>query len=328
MGYDNFMLSREEAKEKIGKIEKVPLRELWKKEDNDFTRWLEDNIDYLNDVLDFEITIEKREEYAGPFKVDLLGSDNFGNKVIIENQLEKTDHDHLGKLITYLTNLEASIGIWITSNPVEEHVKAINWLNENAPEDVSFYLVKLEAIRIGSQSIIAPQFTIVAKPSEESKELGQEKKEYAQRHILRKEFWTQLLEKANKRNRLHSGISPGIYHWIGTGAGKSGISYNYTILNSYASCEVYLDRGKGYEEPNINKIRFDELIKHKEEIEKIFGEKLDWERLDSKRASRIAIRIRGAGLQNKEKWNDVQDKMIDSMERLEKAIREYVKKLE
>ena len=95
----------------IGKIKKVPLRELWKKEDKDFTKWLEENIDYLNDIIDFDISIESREENVGPFRVDLYGEDNNGNKVIIENQLEKTDHTHLGQIITYLTNLEAKTAI-------------------------------------------------------------------------------------------------------------------------------------------------------------------------------------------------------------------------
>ncbi|MBA7620956.1 hypothetical protein ES703_28312 [subsurface metagenome] len=107
----------------IGKLIKVHLREIWKKEDKDFTTWLEENIDYLNDILDFDITVEKREEKVGSFKVDLLGTDGIGNKVIIENQLEKTNHDHLGKLLTYLINLDARVAIWITSEPVKEHVK-------------------------------------------------------------------------------------------------------------------------------------------------------------------------------------------------------------
>src|SRR5208283_2838276 len=216
----------------IGKIRKVPLRELWAKEDKDFSKWLEEHIDYLNEALDLEISIEKREESVGPFSVDLFGSDKDGKKVIIENQLEKTNHDHLGKLITYLTNLDANIAIWITSEPVPEHVKAINWLNENAPEDVAFYLVKLEAIRIDPQPMAAPLFTVEAKPTENSKEIGKEKKEYAERQINLKEFWTKLLEKSGERTKLHSNTSPSIYNWIGTGGGKSGISYNYVVGNS------------------------------------------------------------------------------------------------
>ena len=317
-----------EEKATIGKIKKVSLRELWKKEDKDFTKWLEKNIEYLNEALDFDITIESREEKVGPFKVDLFGEDTFGNKVIIENQLEKTDHDHLGKVLTYLTNLEANTAIWITSKPTEEHTKAIDWLNETTPDDISFYLIRIEAIKIGSQPLAAPLFTVVKGPSRESKQIGAEKKEYAQRHILRKEFWTQLLEKAKEKTNLYSNISPSIYSWIGTGAGKSGISYNFCITNKYADCEVYLDRGKEFEEPNVNKIRFDKLFKHRNEIEEEFGGILKWERLDDRRASRISARFEGEGLKDKDKWKSLQEKMIETMIRLDKAFREYIKQLD
>lgn len=311
--------------ESIQKINKVPLRELWKKEDKDFTRWLEEHIDYLNDVLGFNISILSREEKVGPFKVDLFGEDENGHKVIIENQLNPTDHTHLGQLITYLSNLEANTAIWITSEPTEEHAKAVAWLNETAPDDISFYIVKLEAIRIGGSTTAAPLFTIVEGPTDIVKEIGKEKKEYAERHYLRKEFWTGLLEKAKGKTKLHANVSPSIYCWIGAGGGHSGIGYNYGITGNAATTEIYLDRGKDY--PSLNKERFDELLKHKDDIEKVFGDKLSWERLDKKRASRIAFRIHGAGLKDKDKWPGLQEKMIDAMIRLEKATKPFIRKL-
>jgi len=311
----------------IGKLIKVSLREIWKKEDKNFTTWLEENIDYLNDVLDFDITVEKREEMVGSFKVDLLGTDSFGNKVIIENQLEKTNHDHLGKLLTYLINLDARVAIWITSEPVIEHVKVIDWLNENAPEFMSFYLIKIEAIKIESQPLVTPLFTIVAQPTEEAKAFGLEKKEFSKRHLLRKQFWTLLLDKAKEITPLHSNISPTIHSWIGTGAGKSGISYVYSITYKYGGCEVYFDKGKEFAEPNINKIRFDKLVKHRDEIEKEFGGKLNWERLDNKRASRISFKFMGNYLLNKGRWDTLQNNMIEAMICLEGAFKKHVKKL-
>jgi len=145
---------------------------------------------------------------------------------------------------------------------------------------------------------------------------------------LRKEFWTQLLEKAKSRTRLHSNISPSIYSWIGTGAGKSGIGYNYSITYKFATSEIYFDRGKEFEEPNINKQRFDKLFQNKEKIEQAFGEELRWERLDNRRACRISYRFEGVGLKDKDRWDELQDKMIDAMIRLEKAFRPYIRQLE
>lgn len=308
----------------IGKLKKVPLREIWRNEAKDFTAWLAENVDTLNEALETNFSILSKEKAVGDFSLDLIAEDADGQITIIENQLEKTDHDHLGKVVTYLSNLDAKAAIWISSNPRDEHIKAIKWLNEYTPDDISFYLVKVEAVQIGD-SAPAPLFSIVAEPTEISKEVGKEKKEFAERHHLRKEFWTLLLVKAKTKTRLHSNVSPCIYHWIGTGAGKSGIGYNYIITNDYVASEIYFDRGKEF--PSLNKERFDNLYKNKDEIEKIFGGKLSWERLDKKRASRIVLRFRGAGLRDKDKWSEIQDKMIDSMIRLEKAFKPYIEKL-
>ena len=113
----------------IGKITKVPLRNIWKHEAKDFTSWLQNNIDVLNQVIDFQLSNVEREQSTGNFNVDLVAEDDDGNPVIIENQLEKSNHDHLGKVITYLASIGASKAIWIVSEPRQEHIKAISWLN-------------------------------------------------------------------------------------------------------------------------------------------------------------------------------------------------------
>ena len=122
----------------IGKIEKVPLRDIWKHEANNFTKWLQNNIDILSEVIKILLTNVEREQSTGNFYVDLTAEDNSGNTVIIENQLEKSDHDHLGKIITYLSSMDATTAIWIVSDPRPEHVSAINWLNESTA--ANFYL--------------------------------------------------------------------------------------------------------------------------------------------------------------------------------------------
>ncbi len=308
----------------IAKLKRVPLREIWKNEAKDFTKWLAENIDTLNESLEVNFSVNATGKRIGDFYLDIVAEDDEGKLVVIENQLEKTDHDHLGKLVTYLTNLEAKTAVWISSNPREEHIKAVSWLNEITPDDLSFYLIKIEAVKIGD-SAAAPLFSVIVEPTEAVKDIGREKKEYASQDQLRKEFWTQLLEKSRPATSLHSNVSPVIYSWIGTGAGRSGIGLNYGITNSYASVEVYLDRGKDY--PTLNKERFDDLYKHKEEIERVFGDQLSWERLDKRRASRIAFRIKGIGLKDKDRWPELQVRMIDAMIKLERAIKPFVKQL-
>ena len=120
------------SKHKIGKLERVPLREVWKHEALDFTQWLQENIDVLNTALDLNLVNVDREQAAGSFSIDLVAEDGSGGTVVIENQLEKSNHDHLGKLVTYLTAMGATVAIWIVSDPRPEHVAAITWLNESS----------------------------------------------------------------------------------------------------------------------------------------------------------------------------------------------------
>lgn len=308
----------------IGKLKKLPLREIWKHEAKDFSSWLAENLEVLNEVLDINLSLVEKNHTVGSFFIDVLAEDDEGKFVIIENQLERTDHDHLGKLITYLSSMDAKTAIWICSHPAKEHKKAIDWLNEASPADVRFYLLKLDAVQIGN-SEPAPLFTIIAKPERETKLIGKEKKQLAQRHVLRKKFWEQLLGKSKKKTALHANISPNIYNWIGTGAGKSGLSYNYVITKQFGGCELYIDRGKGY--LKLNKQRFDNLYAHRKEIEKSFGEKLGWDRLEKRRAAGIEKRFRGVGLYNEDKWDNLQNKMIDTMIRLEKALKPYIESL-
>ena len=307
----------------ISKIKKVSLREIWVKEDRDFTKWLEENIDYLNDVVGIKINILSREERVGPFKVDLFGEDRNGNKVIIENQLEKTDHTHLGQLITYLTNLEAKTAIWITSDPTEEHEKAIDWLNEVTPEDISFYLIKLEAIRIGDNQTAAPLFTVVAQPTVERRELGSEKKEYAKRHSFRERFWNQFLEKANKDNKLFSNISPGKESWIGIGMGRGGFNLNLVVSKKYARAEIYINRGT----QGKNKKAFDQLFSQKKEIEDLFGKPLVWEKMESAVTSRIKYQLDGVNLYNEGDWTKMIEFLVNSSEKMFYAFKDSIKKL-
>jgi len=306
----------------ISRLEPIPLRELWPNEARDFTTWLAENLDFLGEALGMELSLVEQEAAAGPFSADILAEDGDGNPVVIENQLERTDHDHLGKLITYLSNLDAKAAVWITPEPRLEHEKAVHWLNEVLPADMAFYLVKAEAFRI-EDSPPAPLLTVVAGPSPEARQVGTQKKELAQRHILRREFWTQLLERAKQRTSLHSRISPGTDNWIAAGAGKGGLSYNYAIRMSDAQVELYIDMGDAEE----NKRIFDAFHAQKEKIEETFGSPLEWQRLESRRASRIRYLISGGGLRDRDHWPEIQEAMIDAMVRLENALKPYIKRL-
>jgi len=308
---------------KIGKFEAVAIRELWKHEERGFSAWLEQNLEVLSEAIGVQLSDPKREILAGDYQCDLVAEDANGDRVIIENQLEATNHDHLGKVLTYLTNLDAKAAVWISTAPRPEHVRAIQWLNETTPNDIAFYLVRLAAYRISGNEDVAPLFTIIVGPSPETKSFGKEKKELAERHILRLRFWEQLLERAKAKGvLLHAQRSPTKDSWISAGAGvQSGISFTYNAwLNDNTAVELYIDTG----DKDENKRIFDALFAKKLEVEKSFGSPLSWERLDDKRGSRIRYMVSEGGLTDEPKWQTMQDAMIGAMDKLSKALKPYL----
>ena len=307
----------------ISRLTKVALRELWKHEAHGFTHWLCENLDYLNEALDLELSLVEREASGDmTFSADILAEDSSGDYYIIENQLEKTDHDHLGKIITYMSNLEGKSAIWITSEPRPEHEKAVHWLNEILPADSAIYLVKIEAYKI-ADSPSAPLFTIIAGPTSVGKQVGEEKKELAERHAQRIEFWKQTLEKFKKQGTFFANISPGKDHWVSTTSGKPGVAYSQVVLRDGVRVEVYIAT------PNVetNKRYFDQLYSKKEKIEETFRKQLYWQRLDDKTASRISYTVNGSGLKDREHWPEMQDKLVEEMYNLRKAFQEEIDKL-
>lgn len=303
----------------IGRVKRVSLREVWPHEALGLTTWLQDNIDVINDAINLELTNAEREKIIGDFSVDLTAEDRDGDLVIIENQLGKSDHDHLGKILTYLSNIGARAAIWIVANPRPEHVKAVSWINESSLAD--FYLLKLEAIRIGN-SEPAPWLTLIAGPSEESRRVGETKEKLSERHTLRERWWTQLLSEAKKRTRLHANRSPGKDNWVGAGAGRSGLAYNYLVLQHGTGIELYIDTG----DQNENERIFDKFYDNKDGIEAVFGDNLSWQRLDTKRACRIAKYYEDGGYRSDEdKWPELQNRVINAMISFHKAISPYLK---
>jgi len=303
----------------IGTLERVPLREVWPHEAHDFTKWLEDNIDVLNNVINLSLSSVEREQSAGDFSVDLVAKDEEGNLVVIENQLERSDHDHLGKLITYLTALDAKVAIGIVADPRPEHIGAISWLNEAA---TSFYLIKVEAVKIGN-SPPAALLTLIVGPSEESRKIGDQKKKWSEQEKIRHQFWTQLLDRAREKTKWYTSISASSKNDIGRTTGRKGSGFWNSIRQHDASVELYIDRDTGKENEEI----FDRLAKSKEAIEEAFDEPLEWQRMEGKRVCRIKKQFSLGGYRDEEKWPEIQDVMIDAMIRLEKAFRPHIDKL-
>jgi hypothetical protein len=305
----------------IGKIERVPLREVWRYQARDLTTWLVENVDVLNDALGLGLVSAERERAAGAFSVDLVAQDADGRTGVIENQLERSDHDHLGKLVTYTAMTDANVAVWIVSEPRPEHVRAVSWLNDSAAAD--FYLVKIEGIRIGA-SPPAPLLTLIVRPSAEGRQAGEVKRELAEGPGIRRRFWTGLLERARQRTSLHAAISPTDVSWLGTSAGRSGLELNYSVTQHTGQVELYIDRGA----QAANTAIFEQFVACKDEIEKAFGDALDWQPLEGRKACRIRWRTDQAGYRDEEQWPALEETLIDAMIRLERALRPHINSLQ
>jgi len=307
----------------VGKLESVPLREIWAHEAGDFTSWLFDNIDILNEQLGLELIPVEKEKPVGSFNVDILAEDSSGRQAIIENQLEKTDHDHLGKIITYFSNLNAKIGIWISPSPRPEHVAAVEYLNQVVPEDTKFYLIRLQAYRIGN-SEPAPQFTIEAGPSEQLTAVGVVKKESAHRDKQQYKFFEQLLNRCNEKTNLFSNVSPkGYQNWINSGAGKSGLVWLLAIMKKSGKVDLFLNAADG----EVNRTRFEFFEKRKIEIERAFESSLIWDFKEGRKQHYIRSISNIGGLEDEEKWPEIHQDLITRLIKLERALRNHIKEL-
>ena len=187
-----------------------------------------------------------------------------------------------------------------------------------------FYLLKIEGIRIAG-SPAAPLLTLIVGPSAEGREVGEAKKDRAERYHVRKRFWAELLDHARSRTPLHSAVSPGEYSWVGAGAGTRGLSFNYGVTQHGTSAELYIDRGRGSE--GENEQIFDALAAHREAVEEAYGEALSWERLDGRRACRIAHRLDIGGYRDEASWPEISERTVDAMIRLEQALRPWLNQL-
>ncbi len=281
----------------IGKVVRRELRSVWPHEAHDFTKWLEDNISELNEVLDFEIEVSEREGAVGTFSVDLVGTVAGRGTVVIENQFGKSDHDHLGKLLTYASNREARIAIWIVEDARPEHITAVTRLNEMP--DIDFFIIKVEAIQI-ENSAPAALFTPIVSPSNEIRSLGRSKAIMNETETRNQEFWSSLLKCAMSKLPLHKNTSVGRIGYVSAPSGIGGVYFNYNLLPSCTRVDLYMMRDSSSE----NKVVYDALLANKTEIEEAFGAELYWQRLDNKKASRVSYTINNGGRKQVDAWDD------------------------
>ncbi|MCS4101256.1 DUF4268 domain-containing protein [Salinibacter ruber] len=300
----------------VGSLHRLTARDVFDHEAYDFTTWMEANIDSLSDVLELGLSAAEREKNVGTFSVDLVAEDGSGRRVIIENQLEETDHKHLGQVLTYLTFLDAKVAVWVTAEARPEHVSAVSWLNENA-SGADFYLVKVEGVQVDN-SRPAPLFTRIVGPSPETRAARQTKQEWDERDRLRYEFFKGLLERVENHTSLFNSISPKPRRGI-SASGGPGYGFGFSISRSESRAYLYMHFERTQA---VNDEAFEVFKEHREEIESKVDFDLEWVQDENRR--RLIRYVEPVGYDGESQWGKAQDRLARAMAQLEGAVRPYL----
>lgn len=309
---------------KLGKLRKIEIRNAWNHEALDFTNWLaeKENLELLSEEIGVDIRLIQTEANVGSFNVDILAEEeNTGRKIIIENQLENTNHDHLGKLITYTSGHNAEISIWIVKDVRDEHKQAIDWLNDHSDDDANFFLIKMELWQV-DESLPAPKFQVISKPNDWAKAIKKstsEGREPTETKLLQLEFWNKFKEFCqNNQSKLRL-RSPRYQHWynVAIGSSKAHMVYTINTRENKIGCEIYV---------RDDKELFDELENNKEKIEQELDLTFSWMALPEKKACRIKKKI-DADINKSDQWESYFDWMQKTGEKVQEVFGKYIKQI-
>lgn len=268
----------------LGRVETVALRDIWTHEARDFSTWLaqESNLALLSDTIGIEMEFSEREASVGDFSVDLSAQEvETGRRIIIENQLEDTNHDHLGKIITYASGMNAEVIIWIVKRARDEHKQAINWLNQHTDQNIGFFLVEIEVIRIG-QSEPAPRFKIIERPNDWSKSM-RISEGLSPTKKLQLAFWQSFSEYAFSNSDFSNRFSKRKaqpQHWYDVSIGRTGVHISLTVntQKNLLGAELYF-----HEDRQL----FLQIKSNEQDIRDMIGLPIKW--VEAEKASRMLI---------------------------------------
>ncbi len=310
----------------LSKLVRMPLREAWKHEAGDFTPWLaeEDNLNMLADAIGLaDIELVATEHWVGDFKLDILCTSG-QDQVIIENQLDKTNHSHLGQIITYAAGIGAKKVIWVAETFRPEHVAALEFLNQNTTDDLSFFAVQVEVWRIGD-SPLAPKFEVLVKPNEWAK-TGREQARAAVSASPTKQrqqkLWTDLVEALATRAPQIRPQKPQPQMWLNNSIGRAGFRLNPTAnhRDNRLGVEVYIDHRE-------SKRLFRALEAQKTAIEAKLGFELDWQELPDAHACRIAAWRPNSPIEDEAQWPQYIDWYIERLVKMNAVFRPIIQTL-
>ncbi len=300
----------------LGKMKRIiDLRTVWPHEANDFTKWLaeEANLEELGNAVSIDIDLEERESSVGSFNVDLFATESgSGRKIIIENQLEDTNHDHLGKLITYASGKGAEVVIWIVKRARDEHRQAIEWLNQHTDSNIGFFLVEIELWQI-NDSLLAPKFNVVEKPNDWAKTM-KSIEGMSETDRLKVEFWQAFNDHMNNNPAFLKEFStrkPQPQHWYDLAVGTSAyyISLNINTQKRIIDVGLYIHSDKDL---------FHKFEAQKEVFQEAIGKDIVFR--DAGKASRILI-YHSCHVKDRSKWPEAADWMFETALKFKKTVK-------
>lgn len=305
----------------LSKLEEIKdLRTVWPHEALDFTPWLaqDDNITLLADAIGIDITVDETESSVGDFNVDIFASETgTDRKIIIENQLEDTNHDHLGKLITYASGKSADIVIWVVKQASEEHKAAIEWLNNHTDDSVGFFLCEIKLYRIGN-SEPAVKFEVIEKPNDWTKEI-KKSESINETQQLRYDYWVAFEDYAFKNPTFAKNFKkrkPSKNHWLNLSIGSSACHIAVSQIKQRNELDVELYISDDTE-------LYNSLYENKTDIELTSGLSFDWRELPDRKASRIVLE-KSVQLENKNAWGSQFEWLIDVMVKMKTTFSKYI----
>ena len=308
---------------KLGKIKEVDIRSVWPHEQYDFSKWLaeEENIRALGEEMNLSLTDVDTEQFVGSYRCDIICKDELtGKSVLIENQLEQTNHDHLGKIITYASGLDASVVVWIVAKARAEHASAIEWLNKHTDDEISFFLIEVHAYTIGD-SAPAPMFKIVEQPNDFAKTVKAiaHKGELNETQTNRLQFWTQFNDVIEQRGKPFNKRKATSDHWYSVAIGSSQCHISIDLVNKEHRIRVGVW-------VSDNKELYDCFYEHKDEIEDSAGCNFVWDRLDNKKAAIICTYIPGLNYNKQENYPELMNKIVDLVIVMRSAFTPFINK--
>lgn len=304
----------------LGKIKKITdLRSVWNNEALDFTKWLgkEENLSLLGEAIGIDLTLEEEESSVGNFHVDLFARESgTDRKVIIENQLEETNHDHLGKIITYAAGKEAQVIVWIVKKVRDEHLQAVQWLNQHTDSNIGFFLICIELWQI-DDSKYAPVFNVVDKPNDWAKTM-KSAEGLNETQKLKLNYWQSFVEAMRDNPTFTSNFSirkASPQHWYDLSLRSSSYHLGLTLNTQKNSigCEIYI---------NDDKDKFHKFEESKEEFRKALGGEVEWR--EAAKDCRIVVR-KSINFKRQENWNTCFDWYLEKALIIKKLVKEIDK---